>query len=731
MGVHLGSNTTVTRYAFMLLAALLCLMISLSSSAEPLTPTIKVVHVGKYQDLAIPIDNRFQSLDNQHLNFKPDLSSSYWVKPTLTNDNEFKAGDLFTINPTSLDLIDMYIPEIAGSTPVMSLGRFDINTEPKFSRRSRVFEIPDNYVSGQDILFYVSARSSGSFTIQYWEHDAYLIKDRKYNSIYSAVYASLFILILINFIFYLAIGDRSYLSYVIYLACFLLFILMTTGKIYEFSLSHYIAGSYNASTALFALTCLSFVLFAQGFLKLKEYTPKFYRFTQINFALFSGIILLSLVVTPVPYISFSILNFATLIGMPLCIIAAIYIWTKGHRPAKYFVYAFIPLFIFIALRIFAILDILPEWEFAISGFQIAIVLQALILSLGLADRVLSLKQQRDDAQDHSDNVSTLIKTDKDFSNFLSGVGSDVSANPTANHDDIIIGKFFERLESLFDINNGAIICQIESELKILSNTAVSQTGFDSYVHDHVLEISRICHTSKIDELTIYKHPFFSRFSKMLILPVHMRGHEWSCMILNIELTRQFSSLEMDTLQKYSTELIRTLVNAEKIKDISIRAETDHLTQVLNRGAILDVLKKEMSSVLISNLPLSIAFLDIDHFKEINDTYGHEAGDTCLSYLALQCRRNLPEGGYVGRMGGDEFLFILPNYSPDQAKESLNATVASLETLIIEDQECSFTLSIGIAQFKPHKMDIKALLREADETLYQAKENGRNQITVAA
>ncbi len=731
MGVHLGLMNSIRRQTVMLLAVLCCLILNQNAFAEALNPTIQVVHVGKYQELAIPTDNRFQSLEDQHLIFKSDLSNSYWLKPTLTNGREFMPGDLFTITPSSLDIIEMYIPEISAKAPIHTSRRFDINTQAKFSRRSHVFEIPDNYQAGQSILFYVSARSSSSFTMEYWEHDQFLVQDIKYNSIYSAVYASLFVLILINFIFYLAIGDKSYLSYVFYLSSFLLFILMTTGKIYEFSFSKYIAASYNASTALFSLTCFSFVLFVLGFLKLKEFTPKFYRLSQALLVLLLGIFILALVMKPVPYFSFTILNIITLVCMPIYLIAGIYIWSKNHRPAKYFVLAFLPLFIFIALRILAILDILPNWKFAISGFQIAVVLQALILSLGLADRILSIRQQRDDAEDHSKNVSNLIKIDKDFSNFLSAVGADIRANPTGNHEFIIINKFFERLETLFNVNNGAIIYQIDSELNILSNTSVNQTGFESYVHDHILEISRICHTTSVDELTIYKHPFFSRFSKMLILPVHMRGHEWSCMILNIELTRQFSSLQLDTLQKYSTELIRTLVNAEKLKDISIRAETDHLTQVLNRGAILDVLQKEMTNALTSSLPLSIAFLDIDHFKLINDTYGHEAGDTCLAYLALQARRFLPEGAYVGRMGGDEFLFIYPNYLPDQAKDSLDATVSSIDVLIIEDQECSFTLSIGIAQYRPNEMDIKSLLRQADETLYLAKENGRNQITIAA
>jgi len=731
MGVTLFTSNTFKRYTIPLLAILFCLCLSQKHFAEPLTPTLKTVHIGKYQDKNLPSAKQFKSLEGSELSFKSDLSSGYWIKPTLTNGREFEPGNVFTINPTSLDVIDMYIPKLNSNTAIISTGRFDINTKPKFSYRSRVFELPQNYTSGDEVLFYVSARSSGNIIIEYWEHDEYLILDRKHNSIYSAVYASLFVLILINFIFFLAIRDKSYLSYVFYLSTFLLFVLMTTGKIYEFSAARYLAASYNSSTALFAITCTAFILFAQGFLKLKHFLPKFYAFSQFLFALCSSIFLLALFYYPIPYISFAILNLSILFAMPLFLIASIHCWKQGHREAKYFVFAFTPLFVFIGLRVLSVLGLLPEWSFAVSGFQIAIVLQALILSLGLADRILSIQQQRDDAQDHSNSVSSLIKTDKDFSNFLSGVSADVRANPTANHDEIIIDKFFSRLDSLFNINSGAVIYQIESELKILASSAIGQTGFDSYVQDHVSEISRISHANTIDELTIYKHPFFSRFSKMLIIPVHMRGHEWSCMIVNVELTRQYSSLELDALQKYSTELIRTLVNAEKIKDISIRAETDHLTQVLNRGATLDVLKKEISNALVSNLPLSIAFVDIDHFKEINDNFGHEAGDTCLSYLALQCRRYLPKGAYVGRMGGDEFLFIFPNAFPNQVEENLNAIVASIETLIIEDQECSFTLSIGITQFKPSEMDLKAFLREADETLYQAKENGRNQITIAA
>lgn len=718
---------------FQILVILFCIYLAQHGYSDPLLPTLKIVHVENVQsDLRkIPDKSRFKDLDQKILTFNSDLSDGYWVKPILPNAVEFETGYLFAVSPVTIYQTEVYIPSLSTAEPVYTRNRFDINSSPKFSHRAQVFELPDDFVSGSDVYFYLESRSDQELKIEYWEHDEYLIQDRKNSSLYSAIFASLFVLVLVNFIFFIAIRDLNYLAYVFYLVSVLFFIMLTTGKIYEFGFGKILAGNYNGTLALYSLTCLSFTIFVQNFLKLKLYTPLFHKFTQFAVLFFTGMLLTALFVWPVPYVSFNIVNYFALLALLPLTFCVIKIWLKGHRQAKYFLLAFMPLIATISVRLLAVLDYIPNWNWALEGFQIAVVFQAIILSVGLADQMLELRKQRDEAQLLSSKTKSILQTEKDFSKFLSRITDSVRAKPSQNHDELIINSFFDRLKQMYNIERGAIIYQIDTDLKVMSNNEINQSAFYDYVHDHITDVSRVCHNIELKELTVYNHPLFSRFTKMLVIPVHMRGHEWSGMLINLEVSRKLSSDQYDSLQRFATELVRAIVNAHNLNHFSIKAETDSLTQVLNRGAILDVLSSEIEHFKVSQLPLCIAFMDIDHFKKINDNLGHEAGDMCLAYLALQIRRYLPEGSFVGRMGGDEFLFIFPNHEQNQTRDILSGVSNSLETLIIEDVECSFTLSIGIARYNDSRQDIKTFLRNADDALYKAKQNGRAQIAIAA
>ena len=722
-------------YHQLIIALIICCSLFYSNAyfAAAVNPNLKIFHVEHNENLAreIPDTDRFKILDHDLLSFSADLTDAYWIKPALLNGQLIEPGHLFSLRPINLHTVEMYIPSLQGSIPIKKVSRFDVDTTPKFSHRATIFEIPDNFISGEEVYFYLHSRSDNEVNFQYWEHDEYLIVDRKYSGIYSAMFASLFVLVLINFIFYTAIRDTNYLAYVCYLSAFLLFLMMTTGKLYEFASGEWLAGSYNTTFLIYGLACLTLTIFIQRFLNIKKYTPVFYKITVLYLVTYVVLMIMALIISPIPYISFSIANYMALFALPFIIYAAIKAWMAGHKQAKFFLVAFAPLIVMILLRVLSILNFIPTLNFALTGFQLAVVFQAIVLTIGLADQMLELRRERDEAQKLSSAAASTLQIQHEFTDFLAKVSEDIRAEPSGNHDKYIVSSFFERLKSIYSIEKGSVIYQVDSDLIILSDNTVNQAGYEDYIHDHITEVSRVCRGNELVELPTFNHPFFSRFTKMLVIPVHMRGHEWSGMLLNIELTRKLDLEQYEALHHYGTELVRTLVNAHKLKHYSIKAETDDLTQVMNRGAILDQLDKEIKSFNISQLPLSVAFVDIDHFKEINDTLGHEAGDTCLAYLALQIRRYLPDTAHVGRMGGDEFLFIFPNHLPEQVKGILTALSSSLETLIIEDSECSFTLSIGIAQFDNTSMDSKALLRKADETLYLSKENGRARITIAA
>jgi len=125
-------------------------------------------------------------------------------------------------------------------------------------------------------------------------------------------------------------------------------------------------------------------------------------------------------------------------------------------------------------------------------------------------------------------------------------------------------------------------------------------------------------------------------------------------------------------------------------------------------------------------------IDIDHFKNINDTYGHTVGDEVLQKLAGELRQHIRHPDTIGRYGGEEFLVILPHSMLQAAIQQAERLCRHVRSLLIKtnEAEISLTISIGIAQYKIQKEDWQTFLSRADSMLYRAKNNGRDQWVVS-
>jgi diguanylate cyclase (GGDEF)-like protein len=171
-----------------------------------------------------------------------------------------------------------------------------------------------------------------------------------------------------------------------------------------------------------------------------------------------------------------------------------------------------------------------------------------------------------------------------------------------------------------------------------------------------------------------------------------------------------------------------LTNEYITRELRQLAEVDPLTCVFNRRAFLTLLKKAISSAHRTQSDLSVLVIDLDHFKKVNDTWGHKGGDDVLRHfvsLATSCLRN---EDVMGRMGGEEFAIFLPNASSEGTRavaERLRAVVAS-QPLVTDRGSIGLTVSIGATQYLPGDSS-DALLQRADEAMYLAKEHGRNRV----
>ena len=184
-----------------------------------------------------------------------------------------------------------------------------------------------------------------------------------------------------------------------------------------------------------------------------------------------------------------------------------------------------------------------------------------------------------------------------------------------------------------------------------------------------------------------------------------------------------------------TRLARVLNRiAESFADTHDRATIDRLTGVYNRQALLSELFSEVERATRYDRPLCVAFVDIDHFKVVNDSYGHEAGDIVLRGVAQILAGNVRASDLFGRYGGEEFMLILTETDTDEGAalaEKLRMLVEKERFKVPANVELSVTISIGIVGGTGSQLRMETLVRDADAAMYSAKSLGRNQTYIFA
>jgi len=179
---------------------------------------------------------------------------------------------------------------------------------------------------------------------------------------------------------------------------------------------------------------------------------------------------------------------------------------------------------------------------------------------------------------------------------------------------------------------------------------------------------------------------------------------------------------------------RDLTRYKKMqRQLAQMAMFDSLTGALSRPALFQHADKEFNRAKRYHRPLSVIMLDIDHFKRINDQYGHQAGDNVLEIFVEACEEITRETDLLGRIGGEEFVLLLPDtplnsayYLAERLRERINKYPYLAADMLIE-----VTASLGVAELQDGDDSFKALLHRVDEALYDAKHSGRNRVKLAA
>lgn len=182
-------------------------------------------------------------------------------------------------------------------------------------------------------------------------------------------------------------------------------------------------------------------------------------------------------------------------------------------------------------------------------------------------------------------------------------------------------------------------------------------------------------------------------------------------------------------EEFYCRITQNIENLHNIEKIQKAANTDYLTELPNRRAFYSDAKQYISSFTRNNQPYGLAMLDIDFFKKVNDTYGHEAGDHILKILANYMKKYLGDA-LLARLGGEEFAILLSGSDQEDIFNQLEdfRREISVSQFKHEENNISFTVSVGV--IFNSALGLEAQINEADIALYSAKENGRNQIVIS-
>jgi len=274
---------------------------------------------------------------------------------------------------------------------------------------------------------------------------------------------------------------------------------------------------------------------------------------------------------------------------------------------------------------------------------------------------------------------------------------------------LILNKAISHHRIWFDNLHTSIVCGTPFSDDILHDAAHKNCDFGKWYYGDVCESVRT----------------IKEFSAVEPVHAYMHSHARDLAITS----SQNGKISVDEYHAFLTNQRHLIDLLTKLRDKLIEHEHcfDAVTGAVNRKSVSLLLEQTFENAKRYNQTYSIAMLDIDHFKKINDQYGHIAGDRVLKYICEFYRDSLRRSDCLGRYGGEEFLLILPETSQDATLELMNNARINMlkQKTIIGETPIDVTVSIGVSEVRPEDDSAWQAVERADEALYEAKESGRD------
>jgi len=236
---------------------------------------------------------------------------------------------------------------------------------------------------------------------------------------------------------------------------------------------------------------------------------------------------------------------------------------------------------------------------------------------------------------------------------------------------------------------------------------------------------------ELEDIHVFHFGNESHVRSLLAVPLLLGQEVTGMLSAQTYKTYDYTQEDQQLLEMLAAYAAIAIDNARLFSEIQRLAITDSLTGAFNRRHFISAAQKELARAQRYNHPVALMMLDLDYYKEINDTYGHNVGDQALRQITQLCQEGIREVDILARYGGDEFIILLPETTLDQAAEIAERLRSNMESSQIEIDSItiSTTLSIGVSGTVNKHTELTELLKWADVALYKAKQAGRNRVRI--
>ncbi|HEV2607820.1 MAG TPA: diguanylate cyclase [Xanthomonadaceae bacterium] len=595
-------------------------------------------------------------------------------------------------------------------------------------------------LSGPTTL-YVEAIGQGHFSLspRIRTESEMAAHDRNAVMVFTAVYTGLTLLLLIGLGMYIALRDRLYLQYLFYVGALLVFLLADNGHLYELPWIGkwgywHTLGLYALANVLAAAT----VVLARGFAGLPRSETGLDRLLRLFPAIPFTFVLVCLFnrAWTVGLIQVMTTTFA-LGAILLAAVATAMAWRHKRHLAFPMLLMWLLLFVAGCVRALDTYGAVASNDWTQYGYQVVAALTALMLGFALSDRIIEFRLQRDRARLAKDQVDASLRLERERRKFVESL-NELRTASVGDQEWLAFRRLLEALRQIVPQHSSAVVLNAfhDSDL-LLCEPNEARDDYQSLLSTRGGALKGIWRSQLPMQLRIDSPASTDGVQQDLaqfaVLPLPLSAPAWGVLLIERRGWQTFERDELVLANEFVQKATQAVEAAANDRALRRSAEFDALTGAYNRRTVNTRLETYFKNSLARNTPLAVLLVDLDHLKELNDKHGYAAGDSSLRVLAETLSRHCAKKGEYGRYGGDEFVVMLPDMSPEQARSWAEAMRidATSHDLAFPSGKLRLSVSVGIASRRPEDGTAQELVEHVNKALYEAKRMGRNRVQVAA